>query len=196
MKSERLKKLQSEVRADLAKSEILNFRMPAEKIKQIYEIAERKNVRISTLLRDWITEKIHQELSLRVSDAMGNLLDEPKAPVLEPEKANQHFLYQYRTEYTSVQITKMQNLEDRMAMLEHELRELKEREFAAHQASIATSMIVNPYRHLAGGGIWGFAGYSVPVRTREVLISDCDEERPKSSGYRQPFRGGNIKKEL
>jgi len=43
------------------KSELLNFRMPADRIRLIYEIAEKNKVTISTLLRNWINERIDQE---------------------------------------------------------------------------------------------------------------------------------------
>ncbi len=62
MKSEKLKNLRSEVRANLIKSELLNFRMAPDSIQLIYEIADKKQVNISTLLRDWVNEKIEQEL--------------------------------------------------------------------------------------------------------------------------------------
>lgn len=61
MKDPRLKKLREAVREKLIKSEILNFRMPADRITLLYEIAERKSVNISTLLRDWVNEKIELE---------------------------------------------------------------------------------------------------------------------------------------
>lgn len=62
MKSEKLKNLRSEVRANLIKSELLNFRMAPDRIQLIYEIADKKQVNISTLLRDWVNEKIEQEI--------------------------------------------------------------------------------------------------------------------------------------
>lgn len=49
------------IREKLTKSELLNFRMPSDRIELLYEIAERKRVNISTLLRDWINEKIELE---------------------------------------------------------------------------------------------------------------------------------------
>lgn len=61
MKDPRLNKLRKAVREKLTKSELLNFRMPSDRIKLLYEIAERKSVNISTLLRDWINEKIELE---------------------------------------------------------------------------------------------------------------------------------------
>lgn len=61
MKDPRLNKLRKAVREKLVKSELLNFRMPSDRIELLYEIAERKCVNISTLLRDWINEKIELE---------------------------------------------------------------------------------------------------------------------------------------
>jgi hypothetical protein len=61
MKDKRLDKLRSAARETLIKSELLNFRMPADRIRLIYAIAEKNNVNISTLLRDWINERIDQE---------------------------------------------------------------------------------------------------------------------------------------
>ncbi len=61
IKDPRLKKLRNAVRQKLIKSELLNFRMPAGRIELLYQIAEQKNVNLSTLLRDWINERIDQE---------------------------------------------------------------------------------------------------------------------------------------
>lgn len=61
MKDPRLNKLRKAIREKLTKSELLNFRMPSDRIELLYEIAERKSINISTLLRDWINEKIELE---------------------------------------------------------------------------------------------------------------------------------------
>lgn len=61
MKDKRLDKLRAAARETLIKSELLNFRMPADRIRLIYEIAEKKQVNISTLLRDWINARIDME---------------------------------------------------------------------------------------------------------------------------------------
>lgn len=61
MKDKKSDKLKSAARETAIKSELLNFRMPADRIRLIYEIAEKNKVNISTLLRDWINERIDQE---------------------------------------------------------------------------------------------------------------------------------------
>jgi hypothetical protein len=61
MKDKKVDKNRSAARESAIKSELLNFRMPANRIRLIYEIAEKNNVNISTLLRDWINERIDQE---------------------------------------------------------------------------------------------------------------------------------------
>lgn len=63
LKDPRAKKLAEAARENLIKSEVLNFRMSEAQIKQLYEVAAKKNVRISQLLRDWTTEKLNQELT-------------------------------------------------------------------------------------------------------------------------------------
>jgi hypothetical protein len=60
MKDKKSDKLKSAARETAIKSELLNFRMPADRIRLIYEIAEKNKVNISTLLRDWINEKIDE----------------------------------------------------------------------------------------------------------------------------------------
>lgn len=61
MKDKKGDKLRKSDRETAIKSELLNFRMPADRIRLIYEIAENNKVNVSTLLRDWINEKIDEE---------------------------------------------------------------------------------------------------------------------------------------
>jgi len=69
LKDPRAKKLAAAARKNLIKSEILNFRMSEARIKQLYEVAEKKNVRVSSLLRDWISEKLDHEFATPASSA-------------------------------------------------------------------------------------------------------------------------------
>ncbi len=61
MKDKKTDKVRNAARESAIKSELLNFRMPADRIRLIYDIAEKNKVNISTLLRDWINEKIDEE---------------------------------------------------------------------------------------------------------------------------------------
>lgn len=61
MKDKKSDKARKADRETAIKSELLNFRMPADRIRLIYEIAENNKVNVSTLLRDWINEKIDEE---------------------------------------------------------------------------------------------------------------------------------------
>ncbi len=60
MKDKKSDKARKADRETAIKSELLNFRMPADRIRLIYEIAESNKVNVSTLLRDWINEKIDE----------------------------------------------------------------------------------------------------------------------------------------
>ncbi len=60
MKDKKGDKVRKADRETAIKSELLNFRMPADRIRLIYEIAEKNKVNVSTLLRDWINEKIDE----------------------------------------------------------------------------------------------------------------------------------------
>lgn len=60
MKDKKSDKVRKADRETAIKSELLNFRMPADRIRLIYEIAESNKVNVSTLLRDWINEKIDE----------------------------------------------------------------------------------------------------------------------------------------
>lgn len=60
MKDKKSDKVRKADRETAIKSELLNFRMPADRIRLIYEIAETNKVNVSTLLRDWINEKIDE----------------------------------------------------------------------------------------------------------------------------------------
>ncbi len=61
MKDKKGDKVRKADRETAIKSELLNFRMPADRIRLIYEIAEKNGVNVSKLLRDWINERIDSE---------------------------------------------------------------------------------------------------------------------------------------
>lgn len=114
MKSEKLKKLRSEVRANLIKSELLNFRMAPDRIQLIYEIADKQQVNISTLLRDWVNEKIEQELSL-------SKVKQKHSPRLVCEASVSPMDYDVNV------LRALCSVSERLGMLEQEMHELKER---------------------------------------------------------------------
>ncbi len=50
-------------RAELVKSGIVQFRIEPEKLEILYDLADSKKVRISSLVRDWVNERMHIEQS-------------------------------------------------------------------------------------------------------------------------------------
>lgn len=73
MKNEKLEKLRNSARSALVKSEMVSFRMPADRLALLYEIAEKNQTNVSLLLRDWANEKIDQDNSHRLEiNAVGD----------------------------------------------------------------------------------------------------------------------------
>lgn len=62
---ERLDKLDREVRAqarrDLAKSQIINFRLDPDNVMRLFEVADRKRKALGPMIREWVLERLDQE---------------------------------------------------------------------------------------------------------------------------------------
>jgi hypothetical protein len=94
-------KITKAAQEEIAKSGILQFRAEPELIQKVYEIASEQNVRVSTLLRNWVMQGIESTsgggtpiehwrtafTSRSVSSFASELLKKPKAPVTHREFA-------------------------------------------------------------------------------------------------------------
>ncbi len=59
-KDERTERVTKAAQAELAKSGIVQFRVEPAILQRLYDMAHDKKVRLSTMLRDWIVEKLDQ----------------------------------------------------------------------------------------------------------------------------------------
>jgi hypothetical protein len=65
MTTEELERRKSEMtaraRAEVAKTEIVQFRVDAENINKLYEYAAKTKMPIGTMVRQWVLERLKQE---------------------------------------------------------------------------------------------------------------------------------------
>ncbi len=61
MKSKELKAGREAASKELIKSEVMTFRMPSDELERLYELAERMNVRVTVMVRDWVLERLASE---------------------------------------------------------------------------------------------------------------------------------------
>ncbi len=61
MKSKELKTGREEARRELIKSEVMTFRIPSDELERLYSLAEKMNVRVTVMVRDWVLERLALE---------------------------------------------------------------------------------------------------------------------------------------
>ncbi len=62
MKSKELKGGREAARKELIKSEVMTFRIPSDELEKLYSLAEKLNVRVTVMVRDWVVERLTAEL--------------------------------------------------------------------------------------------------------------------------------------
>lgn len=62
MKSKELKGGREAARKALIKSEVMTFRIPSDELEKLYSLAEKLNVRVTVMVRDWVVERLVAEL--------------------------------------------------------------------------------------------------------------------------------------
>lgn len=58
---ERMDKLKASARAEVAKSEVMHFRLDTPSIEQLYVLAGHKRKPVGTLVREWVLERLQLE---------------------------------------------------------------------------------------------------------------------------------------
>jgi len=58
---ERMDKLKASARAEVAKTEVMHFRMDAPSIEQLYVLAGQKKMPVGALVRQWVLERMQLE---------------------------------------------------------------------------------------------------------------------------------------
>ncbi len=58
MKSKELKAGREAARRELIKSEVMTFRIPSDDLEKLYSLAEKMNVRVTVMVRDWVLERL------------------------------------------------------------------------------------------------------------------------------------------
>ena len=58
---ERMSKLKASARAEVAKTEVMHFRMDAPSIEQLYILAGQKRKPVGALVREWVMERMQLE---------------------------------------------------------------------------------------------------------------------------------------
>ena len=61
MKSRELKAGREAARRELIKSEVMTFRIPSDDLENLYSLAEKLNVRVTVMVRDWVLERLTRE---------------------------------------------------------------------------------------------------------------------------------------
>jgi hypothetical protein len=54
--------LKKMVHAEIVRREVMQFRLEPENIEKLYQVAVKKRRPVGTLVREWVTEKINNEL--------------------------------------------------------------------------------------------------------------------------------------
>jgi hypothetical protein len=61
MKSKELKSGREASRKELIKSEVMTFRLPSDEQDKLYLLAEKMNVRVTVMVRDWVLDRLASE---------------------------------------------------------------------------------------------------------------------------------------
>jgi hypothetical protein len=54
-------KLQKQARSEIAKKEVMQFRLEPDAIEQLYDMAGKRRKPVGTLIREWIMERLQAE---------------------------------------------------------------------------------------------------------------------------------------
>jgi hypothetical protein len=57
------KRLKALARKRVAQRQVFHFRLEAENIEALYEIAGKEKIPVGTMVRKWVTERLHEENS-------------------------------------------------------------------------------------------------------------------------------------
>jgi predicted transcriptional regulator len=63
MKSKELQAGRDAAKQELIKSEVMTFRLPSDEQEKLYALAEKRNVRVTVMVRDWVIERLGIEIS-------------------------------------------------------------------------------------------------------------------------------------
>ena len=105
-------KLFAKARSEISKTGIMQFRLDPENIGVLYDIAARKRVRVSAMLRDWVLERLQSEQTPEGGSVM-DLRMSGISKLLNKSAAAENFLAQFP------------KLEARLSQVEKELQNLK-----------------------------------------------------------------------
>ncbi|PZM84168.1 MAG: hypothetical protein DKT66_05875 [Candidatus Melainabacteria bacterium] len=61
MKSKELQGGRAAAKQELIKSEVMTFRLPSDELEKLYALAEKRNVRVTVMVRDWVIERLASE---------------------------------------------------------------------------------------------------------------------------------------
>lgn len=57
------KRLRAQARKRVEQRQVFHFRLEAENIEALYEIAGKEKIPVGTMVRKWVTERLHEEKS-------------------------------------------------------------------------------------------------------------------------------------
>jgi len=86
---QRKKRLVETARSEVAKREVMHFRLDATTIEALYAIAEEHQKPVGTMVREWVTERLNQERGIEIEPSIADRLAEVEQRVRSLEKRRQ-----------------------------------------------------------------------------------------------------------
>ena len=72
---QRMSKLTAAARAEVAKTEVMHFRLDPQSIERLYGLAGQKRKPVGAMVREWVLERMEQELSSAPNPKSVSLMD-------------------------------------------------------------------------------------------------------------------------